>query len=82
MTSSTTLRKHPTNCAKSAIRVRSESGPCTSLVGHPDGDDAGDKSGDDIDGAMPPKPFSIAVYRSSSLISRDAEALYGSSVNQ
>lgn len=31
---------------------------------------------------MPPKPFSIAVYRASSLISRGAEALCGSSANQ
>jgi hypothetical protein len=58
----TTLRrgKDLTNRAKSVTRVRSESGPSTSLVGHPDGDDAGDESGDEIDGAMPPKPFSIA----------------------
>jgi hypothetical protein len=33
----TTLRgKHLTNRAKSVIRVRSELGPCTRLVGHPD----------------------------------------------
>jgi hypothetical protein len=50
-------------------------------VGHPDDDDAGHESGDEIDGAMPPKPLSIAVYRASSLISQGAEALYGSSAN-
>jgi hypothetical protein len=48
----------------------------------PDGDSAGNESGDEIDGAMPPKPFSIAVYRASSLISRGFEAPYGSSANQ
>jgi hypothetical protein len=62
--------KHLKNRAIIVIRVRSESGPCTSLVGHPDGDDAADERRDDIDEAMPPKPFSIAVYRASSLISR------------
>jgi hypothetical protein len=31
---------------------------------------------------MPPKPFSIAVYRGSSFISRGAKALCGSSANQ
>jgi hypothetical protein len=36
----------------------------------------------EIDGAMPPKPFSIAVYRASSLISWGVKALYGSSANQ
>ena len=73
--------KHLTNRAKSAIRVRSELRPCTSLVYHPDGGDAGYESGYEIDGAMPPKPFSIAVYRASSLISRGVEAPYGSSAN-
>ena len=52
-----------------------------SFVGDPDGGDAGDERRDDIDGVMPPKPFSIAVYRGSSLISRGAEALCGSSAN-
>ena len=74
--------KHLTNRAKSVIRVRSESGHRTSFVGDPDGGDAADESGDEIDGAMPPKPFSIAVYRASSLISRGVEALYRSSANQ
>jgi hypothetical protein len=53
-----------------------------SFVGHPDGGDAADERRDEIDGAMPPKPLSIAVYRASSLISRGVEALYGSSANQ
>jgi hypothetical protein len=64
----TTLRgKHLTNRAKSVIRVRSESGHGTSFVGHPDGDSAGNESGDDTDGAMPPKPILsrfIALLRS------------------
>jgi hypothetical protein len=74
--------KHLTNRAKSAIRVRSESGHRTSFVGHPDGDDAGDNGGDDTDGAVRSKPFSIAVYRASSHISRGVKALCGSSANQ
>jgi hypothetical protein len=53
--------------AKSVIRVRSESGYRMSLVGHPDGDNAGDESGDEIDKAMPSKPIRsrfIALLRS------------------
>jgi hypothetical protein len=59
--------KQLANRAKSVIRVRSESGHRTSFVGHPDGDNAADESGDEIDEAMPPKPFRsrfIAVLRS------------------
>jgi hypothetical protein len=48
------------NRAKSVIRGRSESGYRMSFVGDPDGGDAADERRDDIDGAMPPKPFSIA----------------------
>jgi hypothetical protein len=73
--------KHLANRAKSVTRVRSESGHRTSFVSDPDGGDAADERRDE-DGAMPPKPFSIAVYRASSLISWDVEALYGSSANQ
>ena len=66
--------KHLTNLAKSVIRViRSESGPCTSLVGHPDGDNASDYSRDDIDGAMRVKAFQsqfIVLLRSSLGMSR------------
>jgi hypothetical protein len=70
------------NRAKSAIRVRSESGHRMSFVGHPEGDNAADERRDEIDRAMPPKPLSIAVYRASSSISRGVEALCGSSANQ
>jgi hypothetical protein len=48
-----------------------------SFVGHPDGDNAADESGDEIDGAMPPKSFPIAVYRGSSLISRGSRRYMG-----
>jgi hypothetical protein len=66
----TTLRgEHLTNSAKSVIRVRSESGHRTSFVGHPDGDDAGDERRDAFEA------FLIAVYRASSFISWDVEAL-------
>ena len=51
-------------------RVRSESGHRTSFVGDPDGRDAADERRDGTDGAMPPKSFSIAVYRASPLISQ------------
>jgi hypothetical protein len=82
--SQSTLRSQQ-NRAKSVIRVRSESGHRTSFVGHPDGDNAGDERRDEIDGAMPPKPFRslfIAVLRSFLGVSRRYAGLQLTSSNR
>jgi hypothetical protein len=72
----TTLRREASHePRKKRNKRKNRIRPCTSLVGYPDGDNAGDKSGDELDGDVPSKPLSIAVYRASSLISRGVEAL-------
>ena len=82
MTSYTTLRKEALHELR---KKRNKSNKSKKYMrafhktrGLPASGDAANDSRDEIVGAVPPKPFSIAVYRASSPIPRGVEAPYGS----